>query len=91
MTPQNRYYADLSDPAIIHIITISRRPPDITCTPKHARYVGGIVITLQQFTKESTTRTEKIYIQERLKRVKIQLIHYKDPKHSESKIVSDYG
>ena len=32
-----------------------------------------------------------IYIQERVKRVKIQLIHYKDPKHSESKIVSDYG
>ena len=34
---------------------------------------------------------ENIYIQERLKRVKIQLIHYKDPKHSESKIASDYG
>ena len=31
------------------------------------------------------------YIQERLKRVKIQLIHYKDTSHSESKIASDYG
>ena len=63
MTPQNRYYADLSDSAKIHIITISGRPPDITCTPKHARNVGGIVITLQQFTKESTTTTEGyIYI-----------------------------
>ena len=51
MTPQNRYYADLSDPAKIYIITILGRPPDITCTPKHARYVGGIVITLHQFTK----------------------------------------
>ena len=72
---------------------ISRRPPDITSTLKRARYVGGIVITLQQFTKESATTTEEryIYIQERLQRVKIQLIHYKDPKHSENKIISDYG
>ena len=31
--------------------------------PKHARYAGGIVITLQQLTKESTTRTKRdIYI-----------------------------
>ena len=59
MTPQNRYYADLSDPAKIRIITILGRPPDITCTPKYARYVGGIVITLQQFTKESATTTEE--------------------------------
>ena len=58
MTPQNRYYADFSDPAKTRIITILRRPPDITCTPKHTRYVGGIVITLQQFTKESTTTAE---------------------------------
>ena len=59
--------------------------------PKHARYVGGIVITLQQFTKESATTTEGEYIQELLKRVKKQLIHYKDPRHGGSKIVSDYG
>ena len=58
VTPQNRYYADLSDPAKFRIITILGRPPDITCTPKHACYVGGIVITLQQFTKESATTTE---------------------------------
>ena len=49
MTPQNRYYVDLSDPAEIRIITILGRPPDIMCTPKNAHYVGGIVITLQQF------------------------------------------
>ena len=42
VTPQNRHYADFSDPAQIRIITILGRPPDITCTPKHARYVGGL-------------------------------------------------
>ena len=62
MTPQNRYYADFSDPAKIRIITILGRPPDITCTPKHARYVGGIVITLQQFTKESAQQQNEKYI-----------------------------
>ena len=49
VTPQNRYYVDLSDPAEIRIITILGRPPDIMCTTKRAHYAGGIVITLQQF------------------------------------------
>ena len=49
VTPENRYYVDLSDPAEIRIITILGRPPDIMCMPKHAHYVGGIVIALQQF------------------------------------------
>ena len=90
--PQNRYYADFSNPAIIRIITISGHPPDIPCTPKRARYVGGFVITLQQFTKESATTTERRYIYKNdsnesgnnLYITKIQMT-------AKAKVVSGYG
>lgn len=41
--------------------------------------------------KNPQQQQKEIYIQERLKRVKKQLIHYKDPNHNGSKLVSDYG
>ena len=42
VTPPNRAYAVLAIPAKLRIEPIRRRPPNITCTSKHARNAGGI-------------------------------------------------
>ena len=92
MTPQNRYHADFSDPAKTRIISIFGRPPDITCTQKHARYVGGFVITLQQFMKESTTTTERRYIYKNdSKESGNNLYITKIQMTAKAKVVSSYG
>ena len=92
MTPQNRYHADFSDPAKTRIISILGRPPDITCTPKHACYVGGFVITIQQFTKESATTTERRYIYKNDSNESGNNLYItKIQKTAKAKVVSGYG
>ena len=68
VTPQDRYYVDLAISAKIRIITILGRPPDITCTSQHTRYVGGIVIIITIVLDGTHKRT---YIQQRLQRAKL--------------------
>ena len=90
VTPVESALCSFSDPRQIRIETIQRRPPSTMCTSKHTHDAGGIkVATLQQFTMEpkneyiytTTTRTSQEY----------KYIQYKDPNHSGSEILSEYG
>ena len=63
VTPQNRYYANFSDPAKIRTISILKTPTNNPYTSKHARDAGGInhniVVSLQQV--HEGTHKELIY------------------------------
>ena len=86
MTPQNRYYANSSDPTKIRTISILKTPTNNSYTSKHARDEGGInhniVVLLQQVY--DGTHKELIYNNDSNEsRIQIQ---YKDLNHTESQI-----
>ena len=82
MTPPNRAYAVLPIPAKLRIEMIRRRPPNITCTSKHTRNAGGLVVTNSYITIVHDTTQKKHICNNDSNEPRYKWIQYKDPNNN---------
>ena len=91
MTPSNRAYAVLAILAKLRIEPIRRRPPNTTCTSKHACNVGGFVVTNSYITIVHDTTQKNIYTTTTPTSQDTNRYNTKIQITAESEIVSEYG
>ena len=91
VTLPNHAYAVLAIPAKLRIETIRRRPPNTTCTPKHACSVGEFVVTNSYITIAHDTTQKNMYTMTTPTSQDTNRYNTKIQITAESEIVSEYG